>query len=156
MGGDATSVADLNLKPSQLFVGAASRDIVTIAPRFLGTDPTIDSVGAIRFGAESPDRGWMFDVSDHSLYYDDSNNSESLHSMADIVTGHADRLGQEGLLVDNRDTGLVTTLVDTLADLLPGNPLGLGPFPNGAYDPEFIRTPQIIPDHAPVAGVPRP
>jgi pimeloyl-ACP methyl ester carboxylesterase len=152
MGGDATTVADLHLKLSQLFVGAASRDIVTAVPRFLGTDPTIDTVGGIRFGTESPDRGWGLNVDDHSLYYDDSNKSESLHSLADIVTGHSNRLGPEGLLVKNRDTGLVPAM----AAVLTANPFGLNPFPDGTYDPEFLRTPKIVPDHGQVAGVPGP
>jgi hypothetical protein len=152
MGGDATTVADLHLKPSQLFVGAASRDIVTAVPRFLATDPTIDTVGGIRFGAESPDRGWGLNAGDHSLYYDDSNRSESLHSLADFVTGHSDRLGPEGLLVKNRDTGLVPAI----AAVLTANPLGLNPFPNGTYDPEFLRTPKVGPDQGQVAGVPGP
>jgi pimeloyl-ACP methyl ester carboxylesterase len=156
MGGDATTVADLHLEPGHLFVGAASRDVVTVLPRLLGTDPANDTVGGIRFGTESPNRGWTFNKDDHSLYFDDSNNSESLHGIADITTDHSDRLGDEGLLVGNRDTGLVTALVDNLAGLLPGNLLDVNPLPNGAYDPEFFRTPKTIPDHAPVAGVSGP
>ncbi len=151
MGGDARTVADLNLKPGQLFVGSASRDMVTIVPRFLGTDPARDSVGAIRFGTESPARGWGFNANDHSLYYDDSNDNESLHSLADIVTGHGDRLGEEGLLVANRDTGLIPTLASLL-----GGIAGSLLYPNGAGDPEFDRTPTIHPDHAPDAGLPTP
>jgi len=147
LGGDATTVADLNLKPSQVFVGSASRDLVTVLPRLLGTDPARDTVGATRFAAESPDRGWTFNKDDHSLYYDNTNDSESLHALAHIVTGHGDRLGQEGLLVEGRDA-----TIPNLAGLVPGNPFG-ALFPNGTYDPEFARTPAIVPDDT-QAGVP--
>jgi pimeloyl-ACP methyl ester carboxylesterase len=152
MGGDARTVADLNLKPGQLFVGSASRDLATVVPRFMGTDPARDSVGGIRFGTESPDRGWGYNKDDHSLYFDDSNDNESLHALADIATGHGDRLGEEGLMVASRDTGLIPTL----APLLLGGVAGSLLYPNGAGDPEFDRTPTIHPDHAPDAGLPHP
>jgi len=39
VGGDAKSVADLHLLPSQVFVGSASTDIVTESPGLLGANP---------------------------------------------------------------------------------------------------------------------
>jgi pimeloyl-ACP methyl ester carboxylesterase len=57
VGGDATTVAGLHLKSSQVFVGAASLDIVTQLPPVLGANPTLDTFGGIRFEAEWIDRG---------------------------------------------------------------------------------------------------
>jgi len=109
-GGDAKTAADLGLDKKTLFTGSASRDVVTTATRgfghSLGADPTADQFGesATRFKAESVNRGEHINFADHSLYYDEKTQSESLYSMAYIVTGYGDRLGQEGMLAEPRHT----------------------------------------------------
>jgi hypothetical protein len=109
-GGDAKTAADLHLDKNTLFVGSASRDIVTSATRgfghSLGADPTADQFGesATRFKAENVNRGEHINFADHSLYYDEKTQSESLHSLSRIVTGNGDTLRQEGMLAEPRHT----------------------------------------------------
>lgn len=112
-GGDAKTAADLHLDKNTLFVGSASRDLVTSATRdfgqSLGADPTADQFGesATRIKAENVNRGEHINFADHSLYFDADTQSESLYSMAYIVTGYGDRLGQEGMLAEPRHTAPV-------------------------------------------------
>ena len=107
VGGDAQTVAGLHLLPSQVCVGAASRDIVTMAHALsddilgtdtLGANPALDAFGATAFKAESVNRGFDLALSDHSRYYDAAGQSESLYALADIATGHGDRLGADGIV----------------------------------------------------------
>jgi pimeloyl-ACP methyl ester carboxylesterase len=107
VGGDAQTVAGLHLKSSQVFVGAASRDIVTMAHALsddilgtdtLGANPSMDTFGATAFKAESVNRGFDLALSDHSRYYDATGQSESLYALTDIATGHGDRLGADGIV----------------------------------------------------------
>jgi pimeloyl-ACP methyl ester carboxylesterase len=133
IGGAARTAADLRLKRSQVFVGSASHDIVTFGANSLGADPSEDAFGAsvTRFKADSVDRSiWPVSFSDHSLYYDDK--SESLYALADVVTGHGDRLGQEGMLAEPRH-------------FVAGDESSPG---GHVVDPESSRTPKTGYDHA--------
>lgn len=89
VGGDPHTVTDLHLRDDQLYVGSASRDVVTTLYGELGDDPSFDSFGGTRFKAENINRHlslpWQFD--DHSLYYDAGSHCESLYAMADICHG---------------------------------------------------------------------
>ena len=67
----------------------------------LGTDPAHAGFGAVRFHAEvAGSHSVMPWFTDHSHYYDVG--SESLHNITEIVTGHGDRLGGEGMLAPDR------------------------------------------------------
>ena len=134
VGGGARTVADLHLDASRVFVGSASKDLITTLPDGLGEDPSEEVFGATRFNAVSVQRGYDRQISDHSRYYDVGSQSESLYSLADIVTGHGGRLGQDGMLAQPRHiaTGGAFT--------------GLAPEP--MVDPESSRTPAVGHDHA--------
>ena len=109
----AHSAADLHLSPGgHLFVGAASGDPVTWSPGHvrgpgvfgptlggLGDDPAVDGYGSTRFEAENPPYTTN-PIYDHSHYFD--NGSESLFSMADVVSGHGDALEHDGLTAPHR------------------------------------------------------
>lgn len=129
VGGDATTVADLNLTATRLYVGSASRDVVTTTYGQLGSDPSNDTFGGTRFKAENITRQsglpWQFD--DHSKYYDDGTHCESLYAMADVVTGHGDQLGTHDLLAQGRHVETTTSA--------RGLPV------RTEIDPEFGRTP---------------
>jgi len=133
VGGDARTVADLHLKRSQLFVGSASQDLVTSLPSVLGADPSQLSFEGTRIKAESVNRGGFANIDDHSLYYDALNHSESLYALADIVTGHGDRLGHDGMLAQPRQTQIIPTRS------------GVTEVP---WDPEAGRIPTAGHDHA--------
>lgn len=133
VGGDARTVADLHLKRSQLFVGSASQDLVTSLPSVLGADPSQLSFEGTRIKAESVNRGGFANIDDHSLYYDALNHSESLYALADIVTGHGDRLGHDGMLAQPRQTQIILTRS------------GVTEVP---WDPEASRIPTAGHDHA--------
>lgn len=128
VGGDARTVTDLHLRDDQLYFGSASRDVVTTLYGQLGDDPSLDSFGGTRFKAENINRHaglpWQFD--DHSLYYDDATDSESLYAMAEIVTGQGDQLGAHDMIAEGRHT--VTFMTDR------------GPV-SADIDPENLRTP---------------
>lgn len=126
----AKSAADFHLAPGgHVFVGAASTDPITQLgglPQIhvpgtgvnlaLGADPALDGFGSTRFKAEVP--GWT--INDHSHYYQPG--TESLFSMADIVSGHGDALELDGMTAPHRS--------DLLTDLnVPG------------ADPELFRAP---------------
>lgn len=110
----AHSAADFHLSPGgHVFVGAASTDPVaqlgglpqihvpsTGVNLALGADPALDGYGSTRFKAEVP--GLTF--SDHSHYYQPG--TESLFSMADIVSGHGDALELDGMTAAHRTIGL--------------------------------------------------
>jgi hypothetical protein len=107
----AHSAADFHLAPGgHVYVGAASTDPITQLggiPQVhvpgtgvtvsLGDDPAMDGFGSTRFKAEVP--GLTFN--DHSHYYDPG--SESLFSMADIVSGHGDALEHDGMTAMHRN-----------------------------------------------------
>jgi len=161
VGGDARTAADLGLDASRVFVGSASRDTVTLAHGLssnilgtdtLGADPSRDAFGGTRFKAESVDRGLTATLSDHSRYYDADNHSESLYSLAEIITGHGDQLGAEGMLAGPRhEVGLDTSDLPLAVKLaLRGLPLDV------AVDPEGFRTPTAGHDHANDVGTPSP
>lgn len=104
----AQSAADFHLPPDgHLYVGSASTDIVTNLGREhlnvpgvgLGKDPAMDGFGSTRFHAEVAD--WNINpINEHTSYYQDG--SESLFSMADIVSGHGDALEHDGMTADHR------------------------------------------------------
>ncbi|AQT78007.1 hypothetical protein B1R94_00285 [Mycolicibacterium litorale] len=110
----ARSAADFHLSPGgHVFVGAASTDPVaqlgglpqihvpgTGVNLALGADPAVDGYGSTRFKAEVP--GLTF--SDHSHYYQPG--TESLFSMADIVSGHGDALELDGMTAAHRSIEL--------------------------------------------------
>lgn len=110
----AHTAGDFHLAPGgHVFVGAASTDPITQLgglPQIhvpgtgvtlaLGADPALDGFGSTRFKAEVP--GLTFN--DHSHYYE--RGTESLFSMADIVSGHGDALELDGMTADHRNVQL--------------------------------------------------
>jgi hypothetical protein len=114
----AKSAADFHLAPGgHVFVGAASTDPITQLgglPQVhvpatgvtlaLGADPAMDAFGSTRFKAEVP--GWT--INDHSHYFDPG--SESLFSMADIVSGHGDALEVDGMTAPHRNDNILTDI----------------------------------------------
>jgi len=109
----AHSAADFHLSPGgHLYVGAASGDAVTWSPGRvtapgligvsfggLGDDPSVDGYGSTRFKAEVPGNS-INPVYDHLHYFDDG--SESLFSIADVVSGHGDALQPDGMTARHR------------------------------------------------------
>lgn len=161
VGGGARTVADLGLDASRVFVGSASRDAVTLAHGLssnilgtdtLGADPSRDTFGGTRFKAESVDRGLALTLSDHSRYYDAVNHSESLYSLAEIITGHGNRLAADGMLAGPRhEVGIDTSDLPVAVKLaLKGIALDV------VADPESSRTPTAGHDHANDVGTPSP
>ena len=161
IGGEARSVADLHLSGSQVFVGSASTDAVTQAHSLssnilglatLGADPRLDTFGATTFKAESVTRGPVANFSDHSKYYDAINHSESLYSLAEIVSGHGDRLGADGMLaLPRQEIGIDTSNWPVaLKVALRGVPL------NVVVDPEAYRIPTAGHNHADDVGTTSP
>ena len=110
----AHNAGDFHLAPGgHVFVGAASTDPITQLgglPQIhvpgtgvnlaLGADPALDGFGSTRFKAEVP--GLTFN--DHSHYYE--RGTESLFSMADIVSGHGEALELDGMTADHRNVQL--------------------------------------------------
>ncbi|MCV7028872.1 putative alpha/beta hydrolase [Mycobacterium sherrisii] len=109
----ARSAADFHLPPGgHLYVGAASGDAVTWSPNRatgpgllgpplggLGADPSTDGYGSTRFKAEVP--GYTVNpIYDHSHYFD--TGSESLFSIADVLSGHGDALQRDGMTARHR------------------------------------------------------
>lgn len=128
----AQSAADFHLPPDgHLYVGSASTDLVTNLGREhlnvpgvgLGKDPAMDGFGSTRFHAEVAD--WNINpINEHTSYYE--NGSESLFSMADIVSGHGDALEHDGMTADHR--------------VKPGLPFSLPGMPQlPVIDPETVR-----------------
>ncbi len=109
----AHSAADFHLAPGgHLYVGAASGDAVTWSPGEvrgpgligpslggLGDDPAVDGFGSTRFKAENPNYT-ANPIYDHSHYFDDG--SESLFSIADVVSGRGDTLQHDGMTAHHR------------------------------------------------------
>jgi len=109
----AHSAADFHLAPGgHLYVGAASGDAVTWSPGEvrgpgligpflggLGDDPAVDGFGSTRFKAENPNYT-ANPIYDHSHYFDDG--SESLFSIADVVSGRGDALQHDGMTAHHR------------------------------------------------------
>jgi hypothetical protein len=109
----AHSAPDFHLSPGgHLYVGAASGDAVTWSPARvtgpgpigvsfggLGDDPSVDGYGSTRFKAEVPGNS-INPVYDHLHYFDDG--SESLFSIADVVSGHGDALQHDGMTARHR------------------------------------------------------
>lgn len=104
----ARSAADFHLPPDgHLFVGAASTDFVTGLGREhlnipgvgLGNDPAMDGYGSTRFHAEVAELS-INPFNEHTSYFDDG--SESLFSIADIVSGHGDALEEHGMTAPHR------------------------------------------------------
>jgi hypothetical protein len=108
----AHSAADFHLPPGgHLYVGAASGDVVTWSPGHvrsgvigptlggLGNDPAVDGFGSVRFKAEVPAYTANL-IYDHLHYFDDG--SESLFSIADVVSGHGDALEHDGMTARHR------------------------------------------------------
>jgi pimeloyl-ACP methyl ester carboxylesterase len=129
----ATSAADFHLPPDgHLFVGSASTDFVTNLGREhlnvpgvgLGTDPAMDGFGSTRFHAEVAD--WNINpINEHTSYF--QKGSESLFSVAAIVSGHGDALEHDGMTADHR--------------VQPGLPFPVPGLPSlPVIDPEIVRT----------------
>jgi hypothetical protein len=118
----------------------------------LGSDPRRDTFGATTFKAESVSRGLVANFSDHSKYYDAINHSESLYSLAEIVAGHGDRLGADGMLAPPRqEIGIDTSdWPVALRVALRGVPLDV------VVDPETSRLPTAGHDHADDVGTASP
>ncbi|MEP6798733.1 MAG: alpha/beta hydrolase [Lapillicoccus sp.] len=148
VGGDAASVADLGLRDDQLYVGMASRDVINVtANTLLGKDPLDPDFGGIRFRAESVERdapglGDAVGLADHSRYYDLVHHSESLYSLADIVTGHGDRLAAHDMLADRPNRDRIPLLDPWPITPLPVVGVPALPLPIPPYvDPEYARAP---------------
>ncbi|WP_227999911.1 alpha/beta hydrolase [Mycolicibacterium sp. P1-5] len=121
----ARSANDFHLAPGgHVFVGAASTDPITqlgVLPQVhvpatgvtlaLGADPAMDGFGSTRFKAEVP--GWT--INDHSHYFDPG--TESLFSMADIVSGQGDALEVDGMTAPHRADNILTDI-----GVLPSDP----------------------------------
>lgn len=129
----ARSAADFHLPPDgHLYVGSASTDFVTGLGREhmnipgvgLGNDPAMDGYGSTRFHAEVAKIG-INPLDEHTSYFVEG--SESLYSIADIVSGHGDQLQQHGMTADHR--------VKTPS--LPF-PIPVGP-PSVVIDPELVH-----------------
>ncbi len=114
----ARSAVDFHLPTGgHLYVGAASADAVTWSPARvtgpgligptvggLGADPSVDGYGSTRFKAEVPGNS-INPAYDHLHYFDDG--SESLFSIADVISGHGDALQHDGMTAHHRgDYGL--------------------------------------------------
>lgn len=121
----------LHLDHGHMYVGANSNDVVTYLSGFsLGNDPAALEGGGIRFHAESPD---IHDpITDHSRYFD--KGSESLYSMADIVSGHGDQLGQHGMLTQARDE---PPMIDIPLEILGPLTQDLGEFLHSAHNDHY-------------------
>lgn len=102
LGDDVEHATDLGLDADHVWVGADSRDLVadlagngsfdlgSLLGLGLGGDPAGDDFGAIRFQAESTSRGLLDSGAGHRHYFD--HDTESLHNIAEIVTGHGDQV----------------------------------------------------------------
>ena len=141
----AQSAADFHLPPDgHLYVGSASTDIVTnlgsehlnVPGTGLGKDPAMDGFGSTRFHAEVAD--WHINpIDEHTSYYQDG--SESLFSMADIVSGHGDALEHDGMTADHR--------------VKPGLPFSLPGLPQlPVLDPESMHFPDNNHHHTGIGG----
>ncbi|OMC14952.1 alpha/beta hydrolase [Mycobacterium sp. SP-6446] len=137
--GDASTdpvgmIGETNGLAKHYFGGNIPGEVLGMDPG-LGTDPAADGFGSVRFRAEVPGSDGI-NPHDHSYYYHPG--SESLHSMADITSGHGDALEADGMTAQHR--------------YKPGqvNIPGLGPvgpsFPGLVMDPEWQRAPGSITD----------
>lgn len=139
VGGRAQGVADLGLRPDQLQVATASRDVIRLAAHtLLGADPLDPGFGGDRLRAESVERdgpglGDLVGVADHSRYYDPG--SESLYGLAEIVTGHPDRLVGDDLVAQRPNRSR------TWLDPFPVGPFPVAPFPG----PSPVSGPPVPP-----------
>ncbi len=98
--GNADDANDLTTGRDHTWVGAASRDIVSMLGNHgwvnagslaQGNDPAEDDFHANRFEAESTDRtSWHRGVADHGRYFDP--DSESLYDISSIVVGNYDQV----------------------------------------------------------------
>ncbi|WP_255376489.1 alpha/beta hydrolase [Mycobacterium sp. NS-7484] len=128
----AQSAADFHLPPEgHLFVGAASTDFVTglgsehlnIPGTGLGNDPAMDGYGSTRFHAEVAEHS-INPLDEHTSYFRDG--SESLYSIADIVSGHGDQLEEHGMTADHRVSSPIPSWVPDFA-------------PSVGIDPELLH-----------------
>lgn len=108
LGGGVESVDDLAIGDADVWVGANSLDPVphlaqrgavgaggllgTVLGVGLGHDPATGDFGATRFRAEAPLTGPGDLLDAHGGYFD--HDSESLHSIARIVTGHDEQVAR--------------------------------------------------------------
>jgi hypothetical protein len=156
----AHNAAEFHLDGGRVYVGAASTDPISmlgqldglskyvygddVAGQLLGTDPGLgtdpagDGFGSVRFRAEVPGSDGIA-AHDHSYYY--HRGSESLHSMADIASGHGDALASDGMLAQPRHQPGVEINIPGLGSVdvdIPGTP--------ASVDPEWDRPPGSITD----------
>lgn len=153
----ARSAADFNLQGGQVFVGNASTDPIgwigagDVAQGMLngpladplglsvglGGDASVESFGGVRFHSEVSGSD-LLDTDDHSYYY--TMGSESLYSMAAISSGHADALGELGMLAGERTSPTISTpdrIVTPFGDIpIPSADIPVGP---AVIDPEAGR-----------------
>ncbi|MDG3016230.1 alpha/beta hydrolase [Speluncibacter jeojiensis] len=154
----ARGAGDFHLTGGDVFVGDASSDPVGHIPEAvhggadaarllpqlaplarvsdagvagLGSDPAADGYGSVRFKAEVPG-GHTLSWRDHSHYF--APGSESLYSMADVVSGNGSLLEEHGMTARHR---IGVPLVEVPTPW--GGSLRL-PFSGGlAVDPEGLR-----------------
>lgn len=119
----AHSAGDFHLpEGGNLYVGAASADPVTWAPARvtgpglvgftlggLGADPSVDGYGSTRFRAEVAGAS-INPTYDHLHYFDDG--SESLFSIADVVSGHGEALQRDGMTARHRGEYFLNDWID--------------------------------------------
>lgn len=98
--GPADHASDFSVGADHVYDGRNSRDLVgflgdegwvrkdQLFDLGLGRDPSTEDFGAHRFEAESVDRGWHVNTTDHERYFD--RDSESLYNLGRIVDGHGD------------------------------------------------------------------
>lgn len=156
----ARNATEFHVDGGHVYVGATSTDPITLIGESdglsdhlfgsditgqvfgldpgLGRDPSADGFGSIRFRAEVPGSN-AIDPQDHSYYY--HRGSESLYSMADIVSGHGDALGSDGMLAFPRRQPQIWIGFPGLGSVgidIPGTPASI--------DPEWSRSPGSITD----------
>ena len=110
LGGEVRHVGDLDIGDADVWVGAHSLDPVpdladhgalglgSFLGLGLGHDPAADDFGATRFQAESPIERASDLLGTHSGYFD--HDTESLHNIARIVSGHDDQVARAGAISD--------------------------------------------------------
>ncbi|MBB2988978.1 hypothetical protein FHR72_000435 [Mycolicibacterium iranicum] len=157
----AQSAADFGVDGGRVYIGDASTDPVgwlgqmgndlpgdlneslgnMMGPSAgLGADPAFEDFGATRFRAEVPGAD-MIDPADHSYYY--TPGSESLRSVAEIVTGNGGRLDELGLLAQPRTELTVSTPQNADLPFVGEVPLPhLSVDTPAIYDPEWNRPAQ--------------
>lgn len=129
--GAADNAGDLTTGGAHTWVGSNSKDLVSVlgetgwadpsggvadeipGVELMGNDPAENDFGALRFQAESVDRGRVYNLEDHQRYYDQ--DTESLFNIGAIVTGEYDLVVGAG----DRDDPWYAPMQDPESDRTP-------------------------------------